>query len=216
MPTAKNFYSDVQISAWLRGLIAIARVDRDYSSEERRLIAIFSDDLYLDSSENDFQELNSFAPITAEELAASLGNDLQIADDFLRTAIALADGNYSDVEDQIIQQFSQALKREVKVMSEIRAQFDRSVQPHGDFLAPLKQWLEQIQIQDPRLARLLCKAIPARCPFERDVFMFGHKLVHIPPMCKINPVYDQLVGLRFRALCYLADVCQEDVSPYCT
>jgi hypothetical protein len=57
--------------------------------------------------------------------------------------------------------------------------------------------------------------IPAQCPFERDVKLFGHKIVHIPPLCKLNPIYEQLVGLRFRALSYLADDCGEDVSPYC-
>jgi CDP-6-deoxy-D-xylo-4-hexulose-3-dehydrase len=35
---------------------------------------------------------------------------------------------------------------------------------------------------------------------------FGWKLVHIPPMCKINPLYDQLVALRFRCLCRLEEV----------
>jgi len=220
MAVPQNFYSPIystaQISVWLRGLIAIAKADQDFSMAEQRLIAAFSDDLHPNLG--DLPEINGFESITAEELAAGLGDDPQVADDFLRTAIAiaLADGSYSDIEDQMIQQFSHALKREVKVMSEICAQFNPSAQPHIDLLAPLKQWLEQIQIQDPRLARLLCKAIPAQCPFERDVFMFGRKLVHIPAMCKINPVYDQLVGLRFRALSYLADVCQEDVSPYCT
>ncbi len=47
--------------------------------------------------------------------------------------------------------------------------------------------------------------IPAQCPFERDVVLFGRKIVHIPPMCKLNPLYEQLVNLRFRALTYLAE-----------
>jgi hypothetical protein len=33
-------------------------------------------------------------------------------------------------------------------------------------------------------------------------------------LCKLNPLYEQLVGLRFRALSYLADDCGEDVSQY--
>jgi hypothetical protein len=47
------------------------------------------------------------------------------------------------------------------------------------------------------------------------VKMFGHTLFHIPPMCKLNPVYDQLIELRFRALSFLADECGEDTTPYC-
>ncbi|MEH1922571.1 Mo-dependent nitrogenase C-terminal domain-containing protein [Nostoc sp.] len=59
------------------------------------------------------------------------------------------------------------------------------------------------------------KAIPAQCPFERDITLFGRKLLHIPPMCKLNPLYEEVVGLRFKALCYLADECGEDVTAYC-
>jgi len=34
-------------------------------------------------------------------------------------------------------------------------------------------------------------------------------------MCKLNPLYEEVVALRFRALCYLADECGEDVTCYC-
>jgi hypothetical protein len=78
----------------------------------------------------------------------------------------------------------------------------------------LRFWLESWKIRDPKVARRLCKVIPANCPFERDVQVFGW-LFHIPAMCKLNPVYEQLVGLRFRALSFLADECGEDVTPYC-
>ena len=84
-----------------------------------------------------------------------------------------------------------------------------------DLLAPLRRWLDRIEINNSRLAHLLCRLIPAHCPFERDVRFLGRTLFHIPPMCKLNPVYEQVVGLRFRALCYLADVCGEDVTRYC-
>jgi hypothetical protein len=86
--------------------------------------------------------------------------------------------------------------------------------PHPDALTPLRQWLDGLDIQDPRVAKFLCKMIPSQCPFERDVTLFGRKIVHIPPLCKINPLYEQMVGLRFRALSYLADDCGEDVTPY--
>jgi hypothetical protein len=77
------------------------------------------------------------------------------------------------------------------------------------------QWLDRIDIRDPNLARRIAKLIPAQCPFERDVQLLGHTLIRIPPLCKLNPFYDQFVGLRFRALCYLADECGEDIQPYC-
>ena len=78
----------------------------------------------------------------------------------------------------------------------------------------LRQWINQIDIQNAETARSLCRLIPSQCPFERDLFLFGHKVAHIPPLCKLNPFYEELVGLRFRALCYLADQCQEDVRAY--
>lgn len=84
-----------------------------------------------------------------------------------------------------------------------------------DPLLPLRQWLDNIQVQHPRFAHQICQLIPAQCPFERDVKVFGRTLFHIPPLCKLNPVYEQVVALRFRALCYLADVCGEDISQYC-
>ena len=79
----------------------------------------------------------------------------------------------------------------------------------------LKKWLDSIEVHNPKLAKFVCQLIPTQCPFERDISFLGHILFHIPPMCKLNPVYDELISLRFRAMCYLADVCGEDVTPYC-
>lgn len=89
-------------------------------------------------------------------------------------------------------------------------------QPQISFniLQQLRQWLDAIEIQSPEIARLIAKAIPSQCPFERDIILFSRKVGHIPPLCKLNPFYEQLVGLRFRALCFLADECGEDVQSY--
>ncbi len=81
---------------------------------------------------------------------------------------------------------------------------------------PLRQWLDQVEIKDREMARFLSRAIPAQCPFERDIVLFGRKVGHIPPLCKLNPFYEQFVGLRFRALCFLADQCGEDIQSYCS
>jgi hypothetical protein len=72
-----------------------------------------------------------------------------------------------------------------------------------------------MQIKNAKFAHWVCRSIPAQCPFERDIVLFGYHLLHIPPLCKLNPLYEEVVGLRFRALCYLADECGEDVTPYC-
>ncbi|MBD2463352.1 Mo-dependent nitrogenase C-terminal domain-containing protein [Oscillatoria sp. FACHB-1407] len=87
--------------------------------------------------------------------------------------------------------------------------------PTSDLLQPLRHWLDNINVRDAKVARRLCQLIPAQCPFERTIRLFGRTILRIPPLCKLNPLYDEVVALRFRALCYLADECGEDITPYC-
>jgi len=82
-------------------------------------------------------------------------------------------------------------------------------------LYPIRQWLNNLEINNVALAHFICRMIPTQCPFERDISLFGRTIVSIPPLCKLNPLYEELIGLRFRALCYLADDCGEDVGCYC-
>lgn len=84
--------------------------------------------------------------------------------------------------------------------------------PNVDIFGPLRRGINQIEIRNRPLARLICRLIPNACPFERDVTFFGHT-VHIPALCELNPLYPELVDLRFRALTYLVDVCGEDIIP---
>ncbi len=96
--------------------------------------------------------------------------------------------------------------------------FDNQNKSHQfkfDLLYPLRRWLDSLEIHNRKLAQLIAKLIPAQCPFERDIIIFGRKVAHIPPMCKLNPLYEQFVCLRFRALCYLVDQCGEDIQSYC-
>lgn len=83
-----------------------------------------------------------------------------------------------------------------------------------DVLAPLRQWLENLDVRDRDFAKTICTLIPAQCPFARTIRWGDRTLFTIPPMCKLNPLYEQLIGLRFRALCYLADECQEDITAW--
>jgi Mo-dependent nitrogenase C-terminus len=87
--------------------------------------------------------------------------------------------------------------------------------PRHNPLQSIRDWLDQLQVSDSKTAHRLARLIPAQCPFERDLKIFGRTLAHIPPLCKLNPFYDQFVGLRFRALCYLVDECGEDIQSYC-
>ncbi|WP_333181027.1 MULTISPECIES: Mo-dependent nitrogenase C-terminal domain-containing protein [unclassified Microcoleus] len=45
---------------------------------------------------------------------------------------------------------------------------------------------------------MVCQLILARCCWERDIQLWGHHLFYIPPMYKLNPVYEEFMGLRFR------------------
>ena len=211
------------IAAWLRGLLTIAWADGGFNAQEQELIT----DLTRDVAPN--LNLGSLEPITSQELADALAQDPSAAENFLRTAVmvAIADGTYSVAEDKLLRQFCQALGLQEAALEALGSTLydPKNVQPPAspatfttltpDVLRPVRKWLDGLAIQDPQVARFLCKMIPSQCPFERDVKLFNHKIVHIPPLCKLNPLYEQLVGLRFRALCYLADECQEDTSPYC-
>lgn len=116
----------------------------------------------------------------------------------------------------VVKDVIQSCDRQTAIFQLMRmsGQNQRVSQIHFDLLNPLRQWLDGIEIQNRKVARFLSKLIPAQCPFERDIQLFGRKLGHIPPLCKLNPLYEQLVGLRFRSLCYLVDQCGEDVQSY--
>jgi len=213
----QNQYTQQQIDTWLSGLLSVAWADGDFGEQEQAIIASS-----IGKSKSSIP--NSISP---KQLRAGLGDDPNLAEQFIRTAVmvAIADGIYSVEEFKLIHEFSEALDLKVEALSSLE---ETLCKPHPDdpngelvngivdhsLLNPVKEWLDQVEVKDPRLARFLCKMIPAQCPFERDVTLFGHKIVHIPPMCKLNPLYDQLVGLRFRSLSYLADECHEDITEY--
>ena len=207
-----------QSSVWVHALLSIAWADGHLDESEQALIA----DLL--NIEDSVESTDIFIPVDLESLQTSFSKTPEIAENFLKTAVmvALADGIYSSQEDQLLQQYCDALKLDPPVLGQLRSTLDGQEsapttvpgKPPQSPLEPVKQWLDSVKIDDPKVAHFLCKLIPPDCPFERDVVLFGKKIVHIPPMCKINPLYEQLVGLRFRSLSFLADDCQEDISSY--
>ena len=228
--------NDTQITAWLRGLLTIAWADGHYDSEEREIIEQIAREQIAPNV-----DLPSLEPISPTELAAELRGDPQTAENFLRTAaiVALADGVLSTSELEILRNFQAVLATNSDVLKSLEvtafdlatftggtedtqtAEIEETLHPPSGsdlghkLLDPAKHWLDGMEIHDPRVARFICKMVPSQCPFARNISLFGQKTVHIPPMCKLNPLYDQLMGLRFRALTYLAEDCNEDVSRYC-
>ena len=84
-----------------------------------------------------------------------------------------------------------------------------------DLFKPVKKWLDNIEIKDSSTAHRICQLIPSQCPFAREIKLLNHKVATIPPLCKLNPLYQNLIGLKFRSLTYLADTCGEDITSYC-
>ncbi|MEG4341985.1 Mo-dependent nitrogenase C-terminal domain-containing protein [Microcoleus sp. A003_D6] len=242
MSNAKSSCTNEEITAWLRGLLTIAWADGNFDENEQKMIAnLTQDELHPVSVEAIFEPIapEELAAVLGKD--TSKGEDfLRTA-----VMVALADGTYSLSEDEVIYKFCTALGHKVEAIEALRHTiedsksdpqgpssqivFDANVVPvagtplssrlpqphHKNVLQPVKDWLDAWEVHDPRVAHFVCKMIPPQCPFERDVVLFGRKIVHIPAMCKINPLYEQLVGMRFRSLCYLADECKEDVSIYC-
>lgn len=83
-----------------------------------------------------------------------------------------------------------------------------------ELLAPIRRWLNGFEIDNPQLAHRLCNIIPSTCPFEREIRILPQVIIRIPPLCKINPFYEELMSLRFRALSYLVDECGLDITYY--
>lgn len=232
--TVQSQDTSQQTSVWLRGLLTVAWADGHLDPEEQDLITSLT---HQPLTECD--TVPPLQPVSPTELAGVLGHDTHLAENFLRMAVmvALADRSYSESEDELLRQYCEALDLKPEALDALRTTFSQIctqaqlpegnqtasplMPPHPgdgatpDLLQPLRGWLDQMEIHDPKVAHALCRLIPPQCPFERDITLFGRKVVHIPAMCKLNPLYEQLVGLRFRALCYLADECGEDVAPYC-
>ncbi|MGB3614390.1 MAG: Mo-dependent nitrogenase C-terminal domain-containing protein [Elainellaceae cyanobacterium] len=211
-------YSPEQTSAWLRGLSTIAWADGHFDEEEQAVILSLAQTEIAPRANPETLE-----SIDAQALADAIGPDGAMGENFMRTAVmvAIADGIYSPAEDEILQQFCDAMHQPHDILNHLRMTLPSENSAASDSplnlepLRPVREWLDHLDIESPGVARFLCKMIPPQCPFERDVNLFGRKLIHIPPLCKLNPLYEQLVGLRFRALSYLADDCGEDVSQYC-
>lgn len=223
-------YTDEQIRVWLRGLLTIAWADGQFDESEKSMIQSMVKSEFAPGV--NFEDLT---PVEPHEIA-SLGLSEAAAQNFLRMAVmvALANGVYSPAEDEKVIAFSEALDIEPSALASLQSALknlraldgakeptdidstreEKSLADGVQPLKPLRDWLDRLEVDDPRLAKFVCKMVPSQCPFERDITLFGRKTVHIPPMCKLNPLYEQLVGLRFRAMTYLSDDLGEDITPY--
>jgi tellurite resistance protein len=195
---------------WLAALHQLAVADGDFSPAEKRLL---EEEL---TSSLPGLSLDDLHHPGAAALAHRFGVGTPLAEEFLQSAVlvALTDGHLSGIELEWLRHWSEVLQVGQDLIDELlRAPASREggmdircdTDHHPGLLDGVRRWLDGIEPSDPEVARFLVRLIPAQCPFERDVKLFGWKVVHIPPMCKINPLYDQLVALRFRCLCRLEE-----------
>lgn len=184
---------------WLGALHQLALADGSLAPEERQLLE------HALAQELPGQSLEALHHPGDGALLHRLGRGSAEADQFLRSAVvvALADGRLGEAELSLLRHWSQLLRVGEAVLADLHQDADADGATDST-LERLRGWLDAQAPSDPAVARLLVKLIPAQCPFERDVVVLGRRLVHIPPMCRINPLYEQLMALRFRCLCLLA------------
>ncbi|MEA5462879.1 Mo-dependent nitrogenase C-terminal domain-containing protein [Leptothoe sp. PORK10 BA2] len=238
----KSLYTEEQIKGWLRGLLAIAWADGEFDQQEKDLIHTMMEVEF--APKLDFQTFEPIKPaelaaiFTPNPIAAEnflrMGVMVAIADGLYSAAedkVLMEFCQALNLDTAVLQALQSTLYNLHEVQEEVQPGTSTaeessptaaaspltppSAKAAGpDPLKPVREWLDQLHVDDPRLARFVCKMIPSQCPFERDVTLFGKKVVHIPPMCKLNPLYEQMVGLRFRALTHLADDLGEDITAY--
>jgi tellurite resistance protein len=228
-----------QSDLWLRGLLTIAWSDGNFDDREKQLIATLVDHPLDDSKPTitDEELRSNFEPNSAiaenflrsavmvaladgvyssaeDEILQTFCDALGTRHDILETLRLTLCNLDTQTISPLVQPDAAHPTAEPADSTDTTPNQLLQPPPKLDPLRPVRDWLDGMDIQDPKVARFLCKLIPSQCPFERDIVVFKKKLVHIPPMCKINPLYEQLVGLRFRSLSYLADICKEDITPY--
>ena len=77
------------------------------------------------------------------------------------------------------------------------------LQVQDRWLSFLKTQIDRVQINSSAQAQWICKLLPSSCPFERNFTLFGHSF-HSPALCQLNPLFPQLMLLRYKALTYIA------------
>jgi tellurite resistance protein len=120
-------YTETQLNVWLRGLLAIAWADGDFTADERTTIIDLTQ-IELASG----RDLRHPDPICTDELVASFGHCSHMAENFLRTTmmVALADGVYSPPEATLLRKFHQGISKcygsnenRLIVLSQIKIRF---------------------------------------------------------------------------------------------
>ena len=87
--------------------------------------------------------------------------------------------------------------------------YSRCHQANNERLQPLLLQITEILFSiKVEVAKLVSSVIPASCPFARNLSVCGYS-IHIPPLCKFNPLYPQLMSLRFQAMTFISQISEK-------
>jgi len=81
-----------------------------------------------------------------------------------------------------------------------------------ELLRSVRHWLDALEVREPRVARLLCKLIPAQCPFERDIKLFGKSLSYAT-VVQAQPALRTISWPTLRSMCYLEGIADRTCWP---
>jgi hypothetical protein len=70
-------------------------------------------------------------------------------------------------------------------------------------LAALKEQINTLEVHNIQVAKWICRVIPNTCSTGYDLRFWGRTWLHLPSLCELNPLTDELVDLRFRAADFL-------------
>lgn len=78
--------------------------------------------------------------------------------------------------------------------------------PKLDPLVPVRRWLAALEIPSRSVAELICRWVPNTCSAGYSLRWQGRIWLHLPPLCKLNPLHEELLDLRFRAADFLYEL----------
>ena len=55
-------------------------------------------------------------------------------------------------------------------------------------------------VEEKSWAADFIRGLPSKCPFERQLWLGDVLILHIPALCKFNPVFPQLMRLKVKLL----------------
>lgn len=59
--------------------------------------------------------------------------------------------------------------------------------------------IDKLATTNPAVAKFI-RGLPSKCPFERQLWLGDILVLHVPALCKFNPLFRQLMRIKVRLL----------------